>query len=341
MSTPQIPLGSGFGPATTSEEVMQGIGLHGQRALVTGGYSGLGAATVRALAAAGAHVLVPSRDPARAARVLEGVGNITILPMDLADPASIATFTDRLLASGLPLHLLVNSAGIMATPPMRDARGYEAQFATNHLGHFQLTTALLPALQRAQGARVVMVSSRGHRFSPVHLHDPHFLQRPYDRWQAYGQSKTANILFAVALDRRQAGEGIRAFAVHPGSIVGTGLEKHLDPADLVAAGVMQADGTPILDPARGLKTVSQGAATQLWCATSPQLQDHGGVYCEDVDVAGAMLPRHEGAPMAEALEARGVMAYAVDPVTADALWGLSEQLLAPSSSASAAREANA
>ncbi|KAF1016962.1 MAG: hypothetical protein GAK31_00221 [Stenotrophomonas maltophilia] len=172
-----------------------------------------------------------------------------------------------------------------------------------------------------------MVSSRGHRFSPVHLDDPHFLRRPYDRWQAYGQSKTANIQFAVALDRRHAADGIRAFAVHPGSIVGTGLEKHLDPAELVAAGVMRPDGSPILDTARGLKTVSQGAATQLWCAASPQLQGHGGVYCEDVDIAGWMAPRHEGRPMAEALEARGVMPYAVDLAAAEALWALSEQLL--------------
>ncbi|MBM9509266.1 oxidoreductase [Actinacidiphila acididurans] len=327
MPTPQTPLRSGFGAASTTSEVIAGIDLSGRTAIVTGGYSGLGRQTVRTFTAAGAQVVVPARDVPRAEARLAGIDGVQVWPMDLLDPASIDAFADRFLATGLPLHLLVNSAGIMAAPLTRDARGFESQFATNHLGHFLLTARLWLALAAADGARVVQVSSLGHRYSPVLFDDPGFERHPYDPWAGYGQSKTANILFALALDERGQASGVRAFSCHPGSIAGTGLEKHVPPEMLVAAGVINADGTPVLDPARGLKTPEQGAATLVWAATSPALAGLGGVYCENCDIA-PVAPRLTGeTTMADGGRLSGVQAYAVDPDAADRLWSLSEQLL--------------
>ncbi|MFT3849738.1 MAG: oxidoreductase [Propionivibrio sp.] len=329
MHTLQQALGSGFGAASTAAEVMAGISLVGKTAIVTGGYSGLGLETVRVFLAAGARVIVPARDLTRAAVQMASVPGAELWPMDLLDPASIDAFAARFVAEGVPLHILVNSAGIMAVPTRElDARGFELQFATNHLGHFQLTCRLWPALVAADGARVVAVSSRGHRFAPVDFDDPHFTHRPYDPWTAYGQSKTANVLFALGLDRRGQAAGIRAFAVHPGGIVNTHLAKHLNPEDLRAAGAIDAAGRPIIDPSIGFKNVAQGAATQVWCATSPQLAQYGGVYCEDVNIA-ALMP--EDAPVfalgnRDGIARNGVRAYAVDAAAAERLWTLSESL---------------
>ena len=324
MSTPQAPIGSGFGGASTAAEVIRGRDLGGKIAVVTGGYSGLGLETTRVLHSAGAKVVVPARDRDKAATALAGLDGIEIEAMDLLDPASIDAFAERFLASGRPLHILVNSAGIMACPLARDRRGYESQFATNHLGHFQLVARLRPALRRANGARVVSVSSWGHRRSPVVFEDPNFERRDYDRWSAYGQSKTANILFALALDERGKAEGVRAFSLHPGSIVGTGLEKHLSRDELRAFGVIDESGKPILDPAKNLKTVEQGAATSVWCATSPQLDGMGGVYCENGDIA-PLVPKEAESKGGDATrrtggQSLGVMPYAVDPEAADRLW---------------------
>jgi NAD(P)-dependent dehydrogenase (short-subunit alcohol dehydrogenase family) len=340
MSTPQAPIHSGFGAASTAAEVIQGCDLGGKIAVVTGGYSGIGLETVRALRSAGAKVIVPARDRDKAATALKGVDGVEIEAMDLLDPASIDAFAERFFAFGQPLHIVVNSAGIMANPLTRDARGYESQFATNHLGHFKLVARLWPALRQANGARVVSVSSWGHRHSRFVFEHPNFERRNYDRWLAYGQSKTANILFALALDCRGKAEGVRAFSLHPGSIVGTGLEKHLSLEELRAAGVIDENGKPILDPAKNLKTAEQGAATSVWCATSPQLAGMGGVYCENCDIA-PLVPEEDGAkgsndPLTQHGDAirrvgsrpLGVMPYAVDPKAADRLWSLSEQLLA-------------
>ncbi len=221
---------------------------------MTDGYSGLGKETARIFLAAGAQVIVPARDPQRAAAALKGVPGVEAEFMDLLDRGSIDAFADRFLATGRPLHLLVNSVGMMGGPLVRDARGVESQFATNHLEHFQLVTRLWPALGRAKGARVISVSSRGHRFSPVVFEDLQFERRPYDPWLAYGQSKTANSLFAVELDARGQKEGIRAFSLHPGGIVDTGLGKHAVKEDLVKAGVVDERGNPIINPAQGFKT---------------------------------------------------------------------------------------
>jgi len=323
----QHPIGSGFGAATTTVEVIAGIQLTGKHAIVTGGYSGLGLETVRTLAAAGAEVIVPARDIARARHALNGIKGVEVVEMDLMDTNSIDRFAAQMLAAGRPLDLLINSAGIMATPLVRDGRGFESQFATNHLGHFQLTLRLWPALQRAGSARVVSVSSKGHRYSPVVFEDMMFERRAYDRWAAYGQSKTANILFAAELDLRGRTDGIRAFSLHPGSILGTGLERHLSMEELRQGGVLDEYGKPIRDPHRQLKTVEQGAATLVWCAISPQLDDRGGVYCENCDIASIMPAHGEGADMLNGSFVSGVLPYAIDPHAAARLWDVSEQLL--------------
>ncbi|MET7744225.1 oxidoreductase [Streptomyces sp. NPDC005385] len=328
MTTAQQPLHSGFGPASTAEEVAAGVDLTGRTAIVTGGYSGIGLETVRVLRAAGAEVVVPARDPARAAAALDGIDGVEVAAMDLIDPASVDAFAQGFLESGRPLHLLVASAGIMATPLTRDARGYEAQFATNHLGHFQLVSRLWPALLAADGARVVVVSSRGHRFSPVDLDDPNFEHTPYEPFLAYGRSKSANALFAVELDRRGRAEGVRAFSVHPGTIVDTGLAKHLSEDALRAAGAVEEDGTPVRDTARQLKTVPQGAATGVWCATSPLLDGLGGVYCENCDISPLVPAEDRDAWLGDEKAPAGVLAYAVDPERAARLWDLSERLTA-------------
>ncbi|MDE1174972.1 MAG: oxidoreductase [Parvibaculaceae bacterium] len=327
MTTPQQPIGSGFTPASTTVEVIRGINLVGQVAIVTGGYAGLGLEAARTLASAGARVIVPARDVERARRAIAEIGGgIEVQYMDLTDPASINTFARDFVQSGLPLHILINSAGIMALPTREcDARGNELQFSTNHLGHFQLTLGLWPALKRAQGARVVSVSSLGHRFSNVLFDDINFDRRDYDPWLAYGQSKTANVLFAVALDKRGEAHGVRAFSLHPGGIV-TGLAKHLSIETLKSTGNLDENGEVVIDPSRDMKSVPQGAATHVWCAVSPQLDGMGGVFCTDSDITPLVT---EGSVFSldRGREGRiGVEAYAIDPETAERLWAVCEQL---------------
>ena len=242
---------------------------------------------------------------------------MTLDTLDLMDPISIDAFANRFLGSGQALHILVNNAGIMANPLTRDARGYESQFSTNHLGHFQLTARLWPALQRANGARVVSLSSVGHRRAPVNFEDPNFERREYDRWIAYGQSKTANALFAVGLDEIAQRDGIRAFSVHPGGVI-TDLIRYMTAEEVCAYGVVDEHGRPIIDPARNMKTPEQGAATSVWCAANPRLEGLGGVYCEDCDIA-APVP-------GDSKELRGVRPWAIDRGFARELWSLSERL---------------
>jgi NAD(P)-dependent dehydrogenase (short-subunit alcohol dehydrogenase family) len=308
MSSWQHPIPSGFGAQTTASGVLGDLRLDGKRAIVTGGYAGIGVETTRILAAAGAHVIVPARDVAKAQRAVGALSNVTIEQMDLSSPSTIAAFAARHVDT--PLHLLVNNAGIMAAPLSRDARGLESQLATNHVGHFDLFQRLLPALRRARGARVIALSSRGHVRSAFDFDDPSFLHRPYDKMIAYGQSKTANILFAVEADRRYAAEGIRAFALHPGAILDTDLARHYDPAELQL----------VIERARRIgsfKTVEQGAATTIFCATSPLLADLGGVYCENCDIAAVKSDGDDG-----------VRPYAIDPEAAQRLWTWSERALA-------------
>lgn len=318
MTTSQSPIGSGFGASSTAADVIKGIDLTGKTAVVTGGYSGIGLETVKALRGAGAKIFVPARDLAKARAALAEIPDVSVELMDLLDPASIDAFADRVAAATSSLDILINNAGVMAPPLARDARGYELQFSANHLGHFQLTCRLWPALVQGGGARVVALSSYGHRRAGVDFHDPNFLQRDYEPWIAYGQAKTANALFAVALNSIGKRSGVRAFSVHPGGIA-TDLMRHMSKELIDASNVIDKDGNAIIDPENNKKTPQQGAATSVWCATSPELEGKGGVYCADCDVARAL-------PNNNSTEMHGVRPRATDPVAAGRLWQLSEQM---------------
>ena len=330
MTHSQHPLRTGFTAASTTDDVLAGIDLSGKNAVVTGGHVGLGLEATRALAKAGASVTVGSRDPGRAAPALAGIEGVEVGRLDLLAPASIDAFAARYLDSGRPLHMLLNNAGVMGGPLSRDARGYESQFATNHLGHFQLTLRLLPALRAARGARVVNTTSGATRVSGIRWDDPQFTAG-YDPMLAYAQSKTANVLFAVELDRRWAGDGIRGYAAHPGIIVGTNLGSSM-PADQVramqqATGLVDESGRPVIDPGSGKKTPRQGAATIVFGATSPLLAGVGGVYLRDSDVSpldDAADPEAQGADL---IRSQNVVPRSIDPQSARRLWEMSEQLI--------------
>jgi NAD(P)-dependent dehydrogenase (short-subunit alcohol dehydrogenase family) len=313
MTTPQHKIGSGFDASSTAAEVMAGIDLSGKLAIVTGGYSGVGLETVRALVGAGASAIVPARRPDLAREVLAGIERVDVDDLQLDDLDSVRGFAERFLASGRDLDLLINNAGVMASPEFRVGPGWEGQFGTNHLGHYVLTNLLWPALTRGGGARVVELTSAAHRISPIRFDDMQFERDPYDKWQAYGQSKTANSLFALQLDALGQDAGVRAFAVHPGGIM-TPLQRHLSIEEMRASGWVDDDGNPVGQ----FKTPEQGAATSVWCATSPQLDGMGGVYCADCDVADIVESIQPGGG--------GVMAHAVDPDAAARLWELSAQL---------------
>ncbi|MBD1395064.1 SDR family NAD(P)-dependent oxidoreductase [Mucilaginibacter sp. ZB1P21] len=322
ISEQQHPIHSGYDFSNTAEEVMKGIDLTNKIAIVTGGYSGIGQENVRLLHAAGATVIVPTRN-LEATQLLfkDYTDRLELVYMDLIKPASIDDFAAQFLSSGRPIHLLINNAGIMASPLARDERGYESQFATNHLGHYQLTVRLWNALKQANGARVVNVSSLGHRFSDIIYDDPNFTKTPYDRWIAYGQSKTANILFSVQLDAIGKDQGIRSYSVHPGRIMDTNLKKYLSHEELIKLNAINEDGSLKNEMEATLKTIAQGAATTLFCATSPLLNGIGGVHCEDNDIARVVETPAAGSQMSN-----GVLGYAIDRNNAQRLWALSEKL---------------
>lgn len=282
---PQKKLGSGFGAKSEPEAILAGKDLSGKIAVVTGGYSGIGLETTRALAARGARVYVPVRTPEKARETLAGVkGDIVVDAMDLADLASVRAYAKGIAARESALHLLINNAGIMACPETRIGNNWESQFGVNHLGHFVLTQALLPLLLHARGARVVCLSSIGHRRSDILWDDINFEKTPYEKWTAYAQSKTANALFALGLDMQYGEKGVQAFSVHPGGIL-TPLQRHLPVAEMVALGWTDSAGN-LSELARSMfKTTTQGCTTTLWAATSDALDKLGGQYCEDCDVA--------------------------------------------------------
>lgn len=313
----QEPLGSGFGPETTAAQVMEGVDLSGKVAVVTGGYSGIGLETTKALRTAGAEVVVPVRDKAKAETALAGLSAMTA-EMDLADLASVYQCAADIGDSHDRIDVLINNAGVMACPETRVGPGWEMQFAVNHIGHFVLTKALTPYLKNAGKARVVSLSSVGHRRSPIRWGDIHFTEEAYEKWAAYGQSKTANALFARALNRRLSCDGVKAFSVHPGGTM-TPLQRHLEKEEMVALGWIDEAGE--MPPAvRAIfKTPEQGAATTLWCATSPQLDDRGGEYCEDCDIAE---PMRKDSP-----RWRHVAPWAVDDDAAARLWDETERMI--------------
>ncbi|MFC4336538.1 oxidoreductase [Salininema proteolyticum] len=306
----QHEIGTGFGAADTADGVLSAVGLFGRTALVTGGYSGIGLEMARALAAAGASVVVPARRPAEAERALAGVRGVEVDELDLADLAGVRAFAERFLRRGRPLDIVIAAAGIMACPETRVGPGWEAHFAVNHLGHFALVNLLRPML--SPGARVVSLTSSGHFLSGIRWDDPHF-RSSYDRWKAYAQSKAANALFALHLDTLGAAEGIRAFAVHPGSIL-TPLQRHVPMKEQRAQGWWTEEGKP----AAGFKTPRQGAATAVWAATSPLLDEHGGAYCQDCDLAGPAT--------SDDMLVGGYKPWVRDTDAAERLWELSAGL---------------
>lgn len=325
MTSEQAPLHTPFTAADTAADILEGVDLRGREAIVTGGHSRLGREVTRALAAAGASVTVASRDAGRAAELLGRIDGVRVEQLDLIDPESIDTFAARWLRSERPLHILVNSAAVLFGPERRlDARGHELAFSTSHLGHFQLTRALLPALRAAHGARVVNVTSGAARFGDIHWDDLDF-DADYNPVAAYAQSKRANVLFTVELDRRFAGDGIRAFAAHPGVVIGPGPHTPQRLDSLRAQGLVDGQGDAIIDPEAGKKTIEQGAATLVFGAASPLLDGIGGVFLKDSDVAVLDDEERPLTPDSIPADANSAM---LNPEDARRLWDLSEQLLA-------------
>lgn len=317
----QHPLGSGFNASATTAAVIKGINLTGKVAIVTGGNTGIGLETTKTLAAAGATVIVPARDIEKARQNLDGIDRVEIEGMDLMSPASIDAFAAKFLASGRPLHLLINNAGIMWVPLRKNGRGIESQLATNYIAQFHLTARLWPALKQANGARVVNVSSLGHHRSPFNFDDPNFDRREYETLQAYGQSKTASNLFALELDNRAKAYNVRAYSVHPGSIGGTELAREAPVALFQQMGFLDEKGQLRAEVLAELKTIPQGAATTVWAATSSLLNNAGGVYCEDCDIAVLL-----SADTDAALHVSGVQAYSLNESNAKRLWALTEEM---------------
>jgi NAD(P)-dependent dehydrogenase (short-subunit alcohol dehydrogenase family) len=308
-----------YGALTTAEEIIRDVDLHGRRVVVTGASSGIGVETARALASCGAEVTLAVRNveagtkvaTAIAEKLAAGAGSARVASLDLADPASVIRFVRAWTG---PLHVLVNNAGVMALPKLtRTVAGHEMQFATNHLGHFALTTGLHQWLAAANGARVVAVASIGHLFSPVVFDDLHYRFRPYDQWTSYGQSKSANVLFAVGAAARWADDGIAANALMPGNVASTALARHMGPDDLANFGETTELGLP------PVKKIEQGAATSVLLAASPDVEGVTGRYYEDCAESAVIHERagHTG----------GVAPYALDRGNADRLWELSTELI--------------
>ena len=308
-----------YGWGTTTDELLEGKDLSGKRILITGGSAGLGQETARVLAAHGADVVIAVRDLAKGERAAEPVragaapnASVDLCELDLASLASVRVCADRLLAEGKPLQVLIANAGVMAAPKATTQDGFETQFGTNHLGHFVFVNRLVPLVTAGAPSRIVVLSSLGHRMSDVDLDDPGFERTPYDPWIAYGRAKTANVLFAVALDRKLRDRGVRACAVHPGGIQ-TELGRHMTPATLQ----LLMDRYP--RPASfEFKSIPQGAATSVWAAVVADADEVGGRYCEDCHVAEVTD---------DELAMSGVRPHALDPARADALWTRSEELV--------------
>ena len=320
---------SSFGVTSTTDEVLDGIDLSGKRVLVTGVSAGLGVETARALASKGAHVIGAARDLKKAEAALvpawedaRNGGGVELIELDLASLASVRACADTLVAAGKPLDLVINNAGVMACPLRHTADGFEMQFGTNHLGHFLLTNRIASLLK--SGSRVVALSSMGHRYADVDLEDPNFERSEYDPWRAYGRSKTANVLFAVAFDRRHRERGVRAAAVHPGGIQ-TELGRHLSGVDMQGLlDRMNADLAAKGKAPFSFKTIPQGAATSVWAGAVAAADAVGGRYCENCRVTTRVTD--EDIDMVEG----GVRPYAIDRARAEALWAKSEELVGES-----------
>jgi len=317
----QKPVASNFNRNSTGREVLENIDLSGRVAIVTGGYSGIGLETTRALAEKGAKVIVAGRSMQKAKENLADIkGSVEVATMDLSDLKSVSSFANKILTEIDRVDLLINNAGFMACPETRIGSNWESQFGVNHIGHFALTKSLMPLIVKTPNARVVCLSSTAHKLTDIQWDDINFDSNPYHKWKAYGQSKTANALFANALSRRLKGSGGLAFAAHPGGIF-TPLQRHLQQEEMIALGWLDKDGGPSELAKQGFKTPEQGCSTTLWAATSPLLENKPGVYCEDCNIAA---PTNTESPMARYM---GVDAHACDDESAERLWNITETLL--------------
>jgi NAD(P)-dependent dehydrogenase (short-subunit alcohol dehydrogenase family) len=318
----QKPLDSGFNSKTHADEITKDIDLTGKIAIVTGGYSGIGIETTRALINSGAEVIIPAKRSEVAIKNLEGiVSKENVIEMDLSDLNSVKNFTDGYKENFNRLDLLINNAGIMACPETRIGDNWESQIAINHFGHFMLTKDLMDMMADNDGARFVSLSSSAHSLTGMLWDDIHFLNSPYDKWMAYGQSKTASSLIAIEFDKLMKDKGVRGFSVHPGGIM-TPLQRHLQNEEMVTLGWMKEDGS-LSDLAKNFfKTTSQGSSTTLWCATSSSLNNIGGVFCEDCDIAKIKSEVDESMQ-----RYFGVADWAVDIDEASKLWELTEKTL--------------
>jgi NAD(P)-dependent dehydrogenase (short-subunit alcohol dehydrogenase family) len=318
----QKPINSGFNSKSNAHEITKDIDLNGKIAIVTGGYSGIGLETTRELVSSGAEVIIPAKRSKVAIKNLEGiVSKENVIEMDLSDLNSVKNFTDGYKENFNRLDLLINNAGIMACPETRIGKNWESQIAINHFGHFMLTKELMDMMADNDGARFVSLSSSAHSLTGMLWDDIHFLNSPYDKWMAYGQSKTASSLIAIEFDKLMKDKGVRGFSVHPGGIM-TPLQRHLQNEEMVTLGWMKEDGS-LSDLAKNFfKTTSQGASTTLWCATSPSLNNIGGVFCEDCDIAKIKSEVDESMQ-----RYFGVADWAVDIDEASKLWELTEKTL--------------
>jgi len=315
---------SEFGWASTTDDVLAGKDLTGKTVFVTGGNSGLGRETARAMATKGAHVVLAGRDQAKldqavASIMAEHVGaNVETIICDLSSLDSVLACGTKAVGRFEKIDVLINNAGVMACPKARTADGFEMQFGTNHIGHFLLTKQLMPLIEAGADKRIVNLSSRGHHIAPANLDDPNFENSPYEPWLSYGQSKTANALFSVGLEGRFASKGVHAYAVHPGGI-NTNLGRHLsaEQAEALVQRVTTAD------PSFSWKSIPQGAATSVWAAIADEIAGTGGVYCEDCHVA----------EVDDISSKAGVRSYALDKESADRLWAISEEMVGESFSA--------
>ncbi len=318
----QKPIDSGFNSKSNAHEITKDVDLNGKIAIVTGGYSGIGLETTRELVSSGAEVIIPAKRLEIAIKNLEGiVPKENVIEMDLSDLNSVKNFTDGYKENFNRLDLLINNAGIMACPETRIGDNWESQIAINHFGHFILTKELMDMMAGNDGARFVSLSSSAHSLTGVLWDDIHFLSNPYDKWLAYGQSKTASSLIAIEFDRLMKDKGVRGFSVHPGGII-TPLQRHLQKEEMVALGWMKEDGSPTELTKNFFKTTSQGASTTVWCATSSSLNEIGGVFCEDCDIAKRKNEVDESMQ-----RYFGVADWAVDIDEASKLWELTEKTL--------------
>ena len=318
----QKPLKSGFNQKTEPDQILNNVDLFNKNIIITGGYSGIGLETTKALKSAGARVIIPAKRQTHAQSLLANiVPEEDIYEMNLADLKSVSNFVESFSQLNIKLDILINNAGIMACPETRVGNNWESQFGINHIGHQVLVTKLMNNFRVDGNSRFISLSSSAHSISKIQWDDIHFINSPYNKWAAYGQSKTASSLLAIEFDKKMKDKGVRGFAVHPGGIL-TPLQRHLENKEMVALGWKKEDGSLSDLAAKFFKSSTQGASTTLWCAVSKQLKDIGGVFCENCDIA-------ERKKFIDKSQQRyfGVADYAIDSEEAEKLWNITEEMI--------------